>query len=236
MPTAALYIELDWPDVRHSRWLEMLRFKNRILQMPEHKLPKAIWDWSIKEKLNTWSHDIKLITNYIGIKDDSKLSSIIDIDFAENKLKQLARNSWHLEAYRKPKLRTYIQIHDFEERQVILKANLDRHHRSLVSKLVSGILPLRLETGRYKGIDEDERFCQVCDTEVVENEEHFLFKCTKLKESRKRFMDELHTDFPELKDRPNLEVLSALISEKHIKRFARWLEEMYMERRAILYS
>ena len=40
-----------------------------------------------------------------------------------------------------------------------------------------GILPLNVETGRYKNIPADQRFCFVCK-ESIEDEMHFLFECS----------------------------------------------------------
>ena len=57
----------------------------------------------------------------------------------------------YMEAFEKPKLRTYVGIRDFDAQSVLTKAGLMRHQRSLVAKLMGGILPIELETGRYQG-------------------------------------------------------------------------------------
>ena len=59
---------------------------------------------------------------------------------------EISQNKWHLEALGKSKLCTFVEVHDLENRKVLLKANSECNHRSLVAKLKSGILPLRLET------------------------------------------------------------------------------------------
>ena len=92
MPTAVLYTELDWTDIRHSRWLEMVRFKNRITQMLTHRLPRATWDWNVQENLNMWCHDIKLIQNHIDIHDNRNPNNQIGLSSAEAKLQNMARN------------------------------------------------------------------------------------------------------------------------------------------------
>ena len=40
-----------------------------------------------------------------------------------------------------------------------------------------GILPLRLETGRFVGEPEYQRICKMCDSGQVENELYFLLEC-----------------------------------------------------------
>ena len=37
---------------------------------------------------------------------------------------------------------------------------------------------LQIEKGRYQGVPPDQRLCQKCDSGEVENEIHFLFKCS----------------------------------------------------------
>ncbi len=42
MPTAALYLEVDWLDIKHTCWLEIVRLKNRVIKMDDSRLPKQI--------------------------------------------------------------------------------------------------------------------------------------------------------------------------------------------------
>ena len=80
------------------------------------------------------------------------LNTEINLDTLQSHLFQQNRNSWHMEATRTPKLETFVKIHDFESRKVLLHANLERRHRSLVIKLKSGVFPLEKEMARYIGV------------------------------------------------------------------------------------
>ena len=53
---------------------------------------------------------------------------------------------------------------------------LPRKHRSALSKFRSGVAPLRLETGRYEGLEVDQRICPICHSSV-EDEKHVLLHC-----------------------------------------------------------
>ena len=46
-------------------------------------------------------------------------------------------------------------------------------HRSSLSKFRSGVAPLRLETGRYEGLEVDQRICSICHSSD-EDEKHVL--------------------------------------------------------------
>ncbi len=52
-----------------------------------------------------------------------------------------------------------------------------------MAQLRTGILPLRIETGRWAS--------QVCDNPVVEDESHFLFSCNKYNLERIEYYTEI---------------------------------------------
>ena len=50
--------------------------------------------------------------------------------------------------------------------------NLSRQERSLFAQLRCGILPIMVETGRFRNIPKEKRICPVCDINEVEDEIH----------------------------------------------------------------
>ena len=204
--------------------------------MPTHRIPNIVWQWSLAENLETWSHDIKLILSEANPLDHEHLYNETDLTMVEEKLMKQARNKWHIEALGKSKLETFVQIHNFDEQKVLLKANLDHYHRSLIAQFKSGILPLRLETSRYKGIDREERYCQICDRNIVEDEIHFLFKCKKLKTTRKQHVKPILKEHFNIKKDSKIDMMKLLVSATHIKSFGQALKRMVLARRDILYK
>ncbi len=49
---------------------------------------------------------------------------------------------------------------------------MSRQQRSLIAQLRLAILPIHIETGKFRGTQLDERICQLCDTQEVEDEIH----------------------------------------------------------------
>ena len=97
--------------------------------------------------------------------------------------KDSAVRQLHVEAGHK--LRTYALFKEkpgLEPYQIVVK---DVRQRQLVSMLRMGVLPLRIETGRYeackvvgsKGVPVEFRVCKCCSLCKVEDEIHFLFEC-----------------------------------------------------------
>ncbi len=40
-----------------------------------------------------------------------------------------------------------------------------------------GVAPIRLETGQYENLPEEQRLCPMCDSQAIESEIHVLIKC-----------------------------------------------------------
>ena len=57
--------------------------------------------------------------------------------------------------------------------------HLPWHLRSFIAQLRTGTLPLHIETGRYRHVKPEKRFCFICnEKDSVEHELHFLFDCS----------------------------------------------------------
>ena len=48
-------------------------------------------------------------------------------------------------------------------------------HRSAMAKFRCGIAPLRIETGKYENLREDQRICPICKSDI-EKEAHAILK------------------------------------------------------------
>ena len=76
-----------------------------------------------------------------------------------------------------------------------MKYSLSRNQRSLLAQIRLGILPLHVETGRFRNIKDDitgnyrktkleERLCTVCKLNLIEDEFHFVCVCRKYEKER----------------------------------------------------
>ena len=97
------------------------------------------------------------------------------------------KNNWKIKVQQKPKLRTYRLFKTDFGPEKYLFLNLPKHKRSILAQYRLGILPLNIETGRYKNVTDDkgharkqkpeERLCTLCSLGIMEDESHFLFDC-----------------------------------------------------------
>ena len=190
---AVTNIEMDIIDIRSVQWIEMVRLKNRIQSMDDNRWPKIIMNWDIQTDTDAWFREVKLVLSSVGLIDMEYFDEKTDLGMLEEKLLAKNRLSWHLEAHQKTKLETFVKIHNFDNTKVLVKANLNKRNRSLVTKLKAGAFPIQVEIGHYKGTARDKRFCPVCDKNIVEDEIHFPCLCECFTTEKKvQFVLNLH--------------------------------------------
>ncbi len=64
---------------------------------------------------------------------------------------------------------------------------MSRSERSLLAQIRVGVLPLRIETGRYGNLKCEERTCKLCNQEI-EDETHFVCSCQTFEDLRKQLL------------------------------------------------
>ena len=89
------------------------------------------------------------------------------------------------------KLDSYVKLKSnfqYEEYLTLLN-NFD--FRRGITRLRISFHRLRIETGRYVGLERNNRICEKCHMNVVENEIHFLIDCPFYKENRIKLLNEV---------------------------------------------
>ena len=75
------------------------------------------------------------------------------------------------------KLRTYRIFKGKLETEHYVSAAMSRSHRSILAKFRSGSLSLLIETVRHAKVPLQNRICQLCNSNQIEDEMHFLLNC-----------------------------------------------------------
>ena len=201
--------------------------------MSELRIPVKVYKWDKSLRQDCWVSQIKQILQYCDMYECMLKNIPCDLDVLTARLKVLNRNKWWLEANDKPKLRTYVQIHDHDNRRTIVKKNLSRSERSIVTKFKCGVLPIMIETGRYKDVPLEDRLCQICSDHVLEDEEHFIGKCSALSNVRSKYK----TRFNELGiniEAMSVECIKNMLHPDCIKLTCELLSELFEERKVLM--
>ena len=103
-------------------------------------------------------------------------------------------NEWPNQVQNKPKLRFYKRFKKEPNVEDYIKLNMNCMQRSYMCQLRLGILPIAIEIGRYKSIPINERFCMICNQNLVEDEIHLLFYCNEYDAERKSWFRDIDLD------------------------------------------
>ena len=83
--------------------------------------------------------------------------------------------------------------------------------KSYLSQLRLGILPIAIETGRYRQVPISERKCTICKKNEVEDEFHILFKCPAYKNIRLNWLEKLFIDLSSTEESKNMKHIYEII-------------------------
>ena len=133
------------------------------------------------------------------------------VEDLEKSLLEKDQIKWEADSRKKPKLRSFITFKDFKQETSYLFKPLSFIQRKFLAKLRLGVFTLRIETGRFMRprLPAEERLCLICNCGEVEDEAHFLLRCTKLTTERDKLFEKIpdRVSFEVLPDRDKLKVL-----------------------------
>ena len=103
----------------------------------------------------------------------------------------------------------------------------------MLAQFRCGILPLRIETGRFSGEPEDSRLCKMCSKNEIESETHFLINCDFYNELR----NELYSTIPSKETFLSLPHCEQLIQFLIYfpRRTAKYILQAFTKRRQFIY-
>ena len=157
----------------------------------------------------------------------------------------IGNHRWLIDVQSKPKLRTYVCFKDDNNAESYVHTFLTRRQRSLLAQLRLGILPLHIETGRFRNIKDsttgqlrkmhvNERKCNICKSDEVEDEIHFICVCNTYENERQALYSVVGNN--------NLFFMNMDVKEKFIyllknecNILAKFLEKIWAKRESLLF-
>ena len=232
-PNLAIEGDMGWETCKVRWGVDIVRLWNRLVNMNCDRLTKRVFDWDYGVNVNNWSSGVALLFGNTNLLNNFSDKTTCNIDVFRKRLMDLEREKWQKSLPNKPKLRTYITFKDTYEQENYLKINLSRTERSYLAQFRCGILPIRIETGRFRGEAVGERICTLCESGNVEDELHFVLHCGKYADLREALFNDvnmLEKNFGTLSD-PNK--LCVLIT-KFPRKIAKFIKNAFNRRRKTL--
>jgi len=131
------------------------------------------------------------------------------------------------------KLRTYNMFKTTIHREKYLDILSNRSLRSAISRFRISSHNLNIETGRYLRQATHERVCNMCNSNVVEDELHFLTVCPAYNHSRERLFTIAQNscvNFTSLDDKSRFVWLLTAETESVIRATAEFLKNSFSHR------
>ncbi len=234
-PNVGVRGDCGWLKPKFERWKNICRYWNRLLNINEDRILFKIFKYDFDICRNNWSSEIKDVLSELGLSHIFENREKCLLNNVDAKLKEINELCWKHESNQYPKLRTYILFKQNFTVEKYLNIGLTRRERSLMAQYRLGVLPLRLETGRYKGEKEEERLCVLCNTGQIENEHHFLFYCPLYNNERNVLFKKAETKCKNFNLQSNNNKLTILMSDLVIQT-AKYIHQSFNKRRNILYK
>lgn len=111
---------------------------------------------------------------------------------------------------------------------------MPKYLRSTLAQFRCGIIPIRIETGRFQGEPIEERICVFCSNRSVEDEFHFLLHCSLYNDYRKKKLFE-NIGFNQSEEISDDELLRLLIVN-YPRQVAKYLYSSIKRRQSIVFK
>lgn len=174
----------------------IVKYWVRLLRMDIHRYPKSCynmlfdhdavgrtnWASKIKNMLYAYGFGYAWISQDIGNED-------LFLSLFFQRLKDVSYQNWSAFISDSPKLQFYSHFKTLLDPERYLSSiNIIKHRNAFLRFRIS-CHKFAIETGRYRAISRNERFCLFCltnDVEIIEDELHVLMNCPYYNEIRQQ--------------------------------------------------
>ena len=117
--------------------------------MPSERLTKQAFLWDFENSCKNWSNNIMKFFRTLDLWNIYDQKQLCNLEVVHEKLGLECEEEWRQIIHTKAKLRSYIQFKMKYHTEEYLRLYMTKYHRTLLSQFGAGILPLRIETGRF---------------------------------------------------------------------------------------
>ncbi len=116
-----------------------------------------------------------------------------------------------------------------------LELNISKYEKSLLSQLRYGVLPLRIETGRFVNEARENRICTLCNENSIEDQLHFVFHCPLHAHYRDELYRKARIIIPMWDNLSDIDKLSKLFTELP-RNLGKYVKNSFVMRRRTFYK
>ena len=238
VPNLAINGDMGWVSSGNRRNIEMFRYWNRIIKMDLNRITKKVftWDFVKRRSVGSWNSDILKLFSSLNMGNIYHNLMGVNLTLVKEKLLDTQMHQWETNIVQVPKLRTYCTFKRIFSVEPYVYKVFSRAHRSILAQFRNGILPLKIETGRYTQIPIEFRLCILCNEDQIENECHFLFECDFYQHIRDIYYQGFREHCNNFDVMNHTEKLNYLMSADVVKTTAEFIYKCYCKRREFIYK
>ena len=136
-----------------------------MVKFDENRLTKVIFNMDYRLCRNNWCSELKDVLNKLDLITYYDNTTTINMKTVKDQIHLYYSSIWVDSVQNVPKLRTYIKFKTEFRTESYAMFNLTKCERSMLAQFRCGILPLRIETGRYIGEHPEERLV-ICAKQI----------------------------------------------------------------------
>ena len=229
---------MGWTPSYIRRYICMIKLWNKLIDLDDQRVIKKVFLWDYRNPGISWCSDMKMLfrdIDYMLYYQNFVKCNIVN-------MKRLLLNAfmekWRLDCTKVNKLKTYIKYKEEFNVEPYLIISMNRKCRSYVAQFRCGILPLKIETGRFSTqyVPEQNRICSFCESNSIENEYHFVFDCSLYNELRNDFIHNVYSINPDIRFYSRDNKIKYFMSRQYIKLFSNFVRDAFELRKTVLYN
>ncbi|XP_045180152.2 uncharacterized protein LOC123539573 isoform X1 [Mercenaria mercenaria] len=208
-------------------WLKLCQSNNIItivnFELNDSAVGKVNWFTHVKDLLSKYGFLYKW-NDIINNRHLRKNVDSVFISMFKQRLIDEFTQEWRNGVNSMEVLTLYKSVKESLKLEPYLNNIVSRNLRIPLTKLRVSAHSLRIQTGRYgrDRIDRNLRFCQICNSNDIEDEFHFVFKCFPYEQVRRKYIKHYYRSRPSMlkftqllstKNKPELYMLAKFIQE-----------------------
>ena len=249
-PNAAVQGDIGLRVPWQHQMIEMCRQWCRFINMSNERVNKKVFIWSNSVNVKNWNYRVaQFLGNmdremYCNIDDELDKDSFID-DMKEctercyeERWLNIVNKDCSKSKKGKNKLRTYNKFKKNFRSELYVYVIMPKSHRSAYAKFRCGTAPIKLEVGRYEGLDVKDRICPLCHN-GVEDEMHVLLECNVYNDIRCELLKDLSVIHSDILTYSKEEILKCVLNcntDFIVKKCAKACNAILSLRQQLLYT
>jgi hypothetical protein len=193
-PNEVVRGELGMITLRGRRDIARLSYWWQIVNSKRGGLVRDVYEWSKSKSMNNWCRYTKKLLIELGMGEEwesEKLGKRSEwMRRVKEEVGKRETGKWREGMEGKSKLDRYKVIKTELKYEKYLDCGGTRAEVANFVQCRGGVAKLRVETGRWIGLQREERVCEFCESGEVEDEIHMMTSCSKWKEVWKELSEE----------------------------------------------